>query len=114
MADDKRVDEGWKEKARAEKGPGAEAPPAPPASFQTLVAMFAGQAMRALGLIVEKEGEAPPTPDLAQAKTLIDLLGVLEEKTKGNLEPDEAALLRGVLTDLRMAFVQASGVRREA
>ncbi|MBI2370907.1 MAG: DUF1844 domain-containing protein [Deltaproteobacteria bacterium] len=44
--------------------------------------------------------------DLALAKETIDLLGLLQEKTKGNLTPDEEALMEGVLYDLRMRYIQ--------
>jgi hypothetical protein len=44
--------------------------------------------------------------DLDTAKFLIDLLGVMEVKTKGNLSGDEQRLLGGVLTNLRLNFVQ--------
>ena len=44
--------------------------------------------------------------DLETAKFLIDLLGVMEVKTKGNLSGDEQRLLGGVLTNLRLNFVQ--------
>jgi hypothetical protein len=50
--------------------------------------------------------------DLAGARHAIDLLGVLERKTHGNLTEDEAALLTRVLYDLRMRFVQLSSSRR--
>ena len=52
----------------------------------------------------------PPTGkserDLEHAKETIDLLGVLEEKTRGNLHPDEAKLLGRILFDLRMNYVE--------
>jgi hypothetical protein len=43
-----------------------------------------------------------------QAKQIIDLLGMLREKTKGNLTPEEAKFLDGLLYDLRLRFVEAS------
>jgi hypothetical protein len=81
-------------------------PELPPPSFQTLVATLASQAMHSLGMLAE-EGKEPPPPNLEHAQFLIDLIGVIEIKTKGNLEKLEAEMLRGVLTDLRMAFVEA-------
>jgi len=45
--------------------------------------------------------------DLEAAKLFIDLLEMLEFKTKGNLNPDESALLKQSLMSLRMAFVEA-------
>ncbi len=44
--------------------------------------------------------------DLPLAKQTIDILGMLEEKTKGNLAPDEGKLLETILSDLRLRFVQ--------
>jgi len=46
-------------------------------------------------------------PDLLAASQMIELLGLLQEKTRGNLEPAEAKLLEDLLYDLRMRFVQA-------
>jgi hypothetical protein len=43
------------------------------------------------------------------AKQIIDTLGMLEEKTKGNLDQDEERLLKAVLYDLRMRYIQKSG-----
>jgi Domain of unknown function (DUF1844) len=61
-------------------------------------------------------GEAPdPTtakkrekPDLGMAQQSIDLLTMLQEKTRGNLTPDEARFLENMLFDLRMLYVQVS------
>jgi hypothetical protein len=78
--------------------------PAP--TFQTLVATLASQAMNSLGLLAE-EGKEPPKPNFDHAQFIIDLLGVLDEKTKGNLDAAESGMLKGVLSDLRMAFVEA-------
>lgn len=47
--------------------------------------------------------------NLAQAKYLIDLLGVLEEKTRGNLSVDEDRLLKDALYQLRMRYLTKSG-----
>jgi hypothetical protein len=51
------------------------------------------------------EGE---TPDLDGARSLIELLGALKEKTEGRRTPQEDQLLDGLLYELRMAFVQAT------
>ena len=42
------------------------------------------------------------------AKQIIDTLGMLQEKTKGNLDQDEERLLKSVLYDLRMRYIQKS------
>ena len=49
-----------------------------------------------------------PEPDLALAKQTIDILGIIEEKTKGNLTEAEGRLLEHVLFDLRMMYVELS------
>ena len=131
----KKVDESWKEQAEREKqgvggpgpgpGPGPAAPsPAarepeaahePDAAGETQVARFdlfvsslAMETLIALGdmphPVTRKKGE-----NLGQAKYLIDLLGILEEKTKGNLSVDEDRLLKDALYQLRMRYLAKSG-----
>ena len=78
----------------------------PEASFLGLVNMLAVEAAMSLGMIRTPEG-APPV-DLEAGRHLIDLLGVLEQKTRGNLTPEEAGMLENVLADLRMQFVALS------
>jgi hypothetical protein len=52
-------------------------------------------------------------PDLAAAHQMIDLIALLQEKTKGNLTGDEARLVEDLLYELRMRYVQAQqGERR--
>lgn len=108
--EEKSVDEAWKRQARTEKG---DAPPAspphdlPPADFLTLVSVLATQAMMALGALPGEDGKEPPA-DLPHAKFLIDLVSVLEEKSKGNLRPDEESEIRRALHELRMLFVAKS------
>lgn len=85
----------------------ADSMPMPPATFEMLVSMFSTQAMVAMGMIPNPAtGKAEKMPDLA--KHFIDLLGVLETKTAGNLESQEKALLDSSLHSLRMAFMQAT------
>lgn len=79
----------------------------PPASFAALVQMLAMSALDALGAVPGEGGAARP-PDLPLARHAIDLLGVLEAKTSGNLTPDEARLLEQALFDLRMLAVRAA------
>lgn len=82
-------------------------PPLPLANFTGLVSMLATQVFFALGLIsTDQNKEAQP--DLEMAKFNIDMLTVLEDKTKGNLGDDEGQMLRETLQQLRMAFVQVS------
>jgi hypothetical protein len=46
--------------------------------------------------------------NLPLAKQTIDLIGMLKEKTKGNLTPEEAKLIENILFDLRMRYVKAT------
>lgn len=80
----------------------------PPASFTLLVTTLATQAMAAMGLMPASEDEAAPTVNLDFAKHFIDMLSVLEDKTKGNLVDAEQTFLRDTLHQLRMAFVAVS------
>ncbi len=75
------------------------------AGFITLVAELAMQASLFMGEIPDPETNEP-IEDLNRAKYLIDELGMLEEKTKGNLTPEESDALKNVLYDLRMRFVE--------
>ncbi len=54
------------------------------------------------------------TPDLDTARHLIDVLGMLEHKTRGNLDESEQKLLQSLIYDLRVAFVDASARARPA
>jgi hypothetical protein len=58
--------------------------------------------------IATRPGEAPLAPDLQAARETIDLLALLQEKTKGNLTPEETKLLSGSLQELRLVFVEVS------
>jgi hypothetical protein len=79
----------------------------PKADFLTLVATLAGQATIHLGMI-ENPLKKKVEKDLHQARYAIDLLSMLEEKTRGNLTDEEKQVLAHVLTDLRLRYVQAS------
>lgn len=79
----------------------------PPADFQTLVSTMVTQAMYAMGMIPDPQtGERVAILDLARHH--IDMLGVLEDKTQGNVSDEEQKLLAGALYELRMQYVQLS------
>ena len=78
----------------------------PPASISTLFSMLTTQALVAMGQLAIP-GEAP-TVRLDYAKYYIDLLDVLEEKTRRNLMGHEADLLKSSLYQLRMLYVEAT------
>jgi hypothetical protein len=79
----------------------------PPPSFSFLVLSLRAQAEMQLGLMHFGE-EEKPEPDLALARHTIDMMGILLEKTKGNLTLEEQRLLENSLTELRFRFVQVS------
>ena len=83
----------------------AQRGPLPPASFTLLVISLATQVRMCLGDI-ENPANGPKEVDLELAKHNIDLLGMLEEKTQGNLSDQERKLLDSVLYELRMRYVQ--------
>jgi hypothetical protein len=81
--------------------------PLPEVNFSTFVFSLSSSALVHLGEIPEPSSQAVHQ-DLNLAKQIIDTLGMIEEKTRGNLDADEERLLKGVLYDLRMRFVQKS------
>jgi hypothetical protein len=80
--------------------------PLPPATFEMLVISMKMQAEVQLGLFHFGEEKDRPEPNLPLAQHAIDLLGVVEQKTKGNLTLEEQRLLENSLTELRFRFVQ--------
>jgi len=123
----KKVDESWKEQVEQEKQQKAAGQPAaqpgatktaqepseavqelPEARFDLFLSGLAMDALIALG-------DAPHpttrkhTTDLSHARYLIDLLGILEEKTRGNLSVDEERLLKDTVYQLRMRYLAKTG-----
>ncbi len=72
--------------------------------FLDLVQSLQVGAMAGLGMLQGRDGKRSPV-DLPAAKDAIDLLGILQEKTKGNLEKEEDEVLREGLYHLRMAYM---------
>ncbi len=85
--------------------------PLPPPTFEFLVLSLKTQAELHLGLYHFGDEKDRPKPDLKTAQHVIDLLGMLEEKTRGNLALEERRLLENSLTELRFRFVQAKEAR---
>jgi len=120
-----QIDSDWKSQAQAEKerlagieqekaksqgaGGGAAGAPGqlPPANWDTLMGMMATQALLYMGGYVDPATNRPMV-DLEAARHQIDLLGVLETKTKGNLTEDETKQLAAVLYELRMQYVRVA------
>jgi hypothetical protein len=115
MSEEKKliVDEDWKEQAQREKEMLAEkleqertqkrAVPER-ATFALLISGLTTQAMISLGDI-ENPFTKKAELNLPEARFHIDMLEMLEQKTEGNLTPEEAQMLQGILFDLRMRFV---------
>ncbi|HMJ25812.1 MAG TPA: DUF1844 domain-containing protein [Pyrinomonadaceae bacterium] len=75
-----------------------------PASFLSLIMSLASNAAASLGMMPHPvTGETGV--DLKTAKHWIDVLGMLEQKTRGNLDPQEDQVLESLLADLRMQYV---------
>lgn len=79
--------------------------PMPKVDFFTFVLSLSSSALMHLGEIAEQEG-GEPTVNLPMAKHTIDILSMLEQKTKGNLTVEEEKVLRDFLFEVRMKYVQ--------
>jgi len=90
----------------------AEAGAIPPVDFATFVLSLGSSALFHMGELDEPEAGTPPKLDLGLAKHTIDVLAMLQEKTKGNLTGPEATLVENLLFDLRLRFVDAQGGSR--
>jgi hypothetical protein len=86
----------------------AEAPTAafPPVDFHTFVLSLGSSALLHLGEI-ENPNDGASQKDLPLAKHTIDILVMLEEKTRGNLSTAEERLMESLLYDLRLRYVEA-------
>ena len=122
------VDSDWKAQARAEKEKLAEKAKAseaskpagsaargqggmPPANFETLISTLTTQALFAMGAIPDpRTGQRIQHLDLA--KHNIDMLGVLEEKTKGNLTQEESDMLAKTAYELRTTYIRLASAGR--
>ncbi|MDY6954171.1 MAG: DUF1844 domain-containing protein [Thermodesulfobacteriota bacterium] len=105
--------------AEAEKGAEETEPPGeatsaaeeefqlPEVNFATFVFSLSSSAILHFGEIPDPATGSKNT-NLPMAKHTIDILGMLEEKTKGNLTEDESQLLKNILYDLRMRYVKAT------
>jgi hypothetical protein len=85
--------------------------PVPPATFEFFVLSLKAQAEMALGILHFGEEKDRPEPDFKIARHTIDMLAMIEEKTKGNLNMDEQRLIENALTELRFRFVQVTEVQ---
>jgi hypothetical protein len=119
VKDRRRFSETGEARADTPEEPRASSPPPPdpadtarppelpdePVTFSTFVLGLSTQALLHLGEIPNPLTKGLE-PDLAAAKQVIDILGILLQKTRSNLEPGEESLLDSVLYDLRMRYVE--------
>lgn len=82
--------------------------PLPPATFDFLVLSLKTQAEMQMGLLYFGEEKDREPPDMRAARHFIDMLAMLQEKSRGNLTMDEQRLLENSLTELRFRYVQAT------
>lgn len=78
--------------------------PHPPLSFSSFVFSLGTSSLMLMGEALDPQQPAPPV-NLPQAKEIVDILSLLEEKTKGNLSSEEASVLGDMLYTLRMKYV---------
>ena len=77
----------------------------PPVNFTNFVLSLSTSALFHFGDFAEVEG-ATPQKNLQAAKQTIDILDMLNDKTKGNLDKNESSLIQGVLYELKMRYVK--------
>ena len=82
--------------------------PLPKIDFSTFVLSINSSALVQLGLL-EDPATGQKAKNLALAKQTIDLLAMLEEKTKNNLSSDESHILKNILYELRMLYIKEKG-----
>jgi len=82
-----------------------------PTAFANLVMFIASPAAAAMGM-TEHPGLAPGELDLPLAKHCIDLLGTIQQKTRGNLTAQEGQILEGLLAELRMQYISLTSTQR--
>ena len=78
----------------------------PQIDFSTFILSLSSSALYHLGLMEDPQTGQRGEPDLALASQTIDTLAVLQDKTRGNLDDEEAKLIESLLYELRMRFVE--------
>lgn len=81
----------------------------PPLDFSSIVLPFYSQALLKLGLLSDPD-EAEKELNLNLARRLIDILDLIRDRTKGNLQPDEEGFLEACLQQLRMHYLEKAKV----
>jgi len=111
---EKKVDESWKEKAKTEPEQAKQEAPGgmPEPDFKFFLTSLAMQAWIGLGIIANPATQKQEE-NFGQAKFIIDILDILKEKTKGNLDKEESELLEHVLYELRMNYVEKTSGKQK-
>ena len=86
----------------------AEAGELPAIDFSTFILSLSTSALFHLGLIPDAQSGKPGERNLPLARQTIDILELLDTKTRGNLDSEEAKLLESLLFEIRMRFVEAN------
>src|SRR5262252_6802158 len=96
-----------------ETRPAAAEPAGPPQiDFHTFVLSLGSSALLHLGEL-ERPGAGRAEKNLPMAKHTIDILGMLQEKTRGNVTPEEGKLLESLLYDLRLRYVELTSGQKK-
>lgn len=95
------------QESKAQSAETTPPPPFPEANLLTLIFSLYTHTQICLGILPDPMSQKPQK-DLPQAKYNIDLLGVLKEKTAGNLSQEEEQTLENILYEVRMGYVEAS------
>ena len=80
----------------------------PSVDFGTFVISLGTSALYHMGMVPDPETGNPAAPNLPVARQTIDTLEMLETKTQGNLSDEESTLIKNLLTELRMHYVEAT------
>jgi len=86
----------------------------PAITFSLFVLSLAASAEIHLGSMPEPGTDKPGPPNLTEAAHLIEVLVMLRDKTRGNLDDNETRLLESILYDLRMRYVSAAEAAKAA
>ena len=87
--------------------------PLPPATFEFLIASLKMQCEMQLGLLHFGDEKDRPQPELHLARHSIDMLAMLQDKTRGNLSMEEQRLVENSLTELRFRYVHVTEAERK-
>ena len=112
---DKRGGAGEDEEATPEAGEQPAGGALPTVDFSSLCLSLGTSTLYHLGVAGDPEtGAKAPAPSLPLARQTIDILEMLQVKTRGNLEAEETRLLEGLLFELRVRFVEVRGAESGA